>query len=105
MADQRKRNCWEFKNCGREPGGTQADELGVCPAATETSLDGVNEGSNGGRSCWAVAKTLCSGKVEGAFAAKVTNCMLCAFYKTVCREQGDAFHGTARILAILNQKS
>jgi len=24
-------NCWEFKKCGREPGGEKASELGICP--------------------------------------------------------------------------
>lgn len=28
-------NCWEYFKCGREPGGSKVDELGVCPAATE----------------------------------------------------------------------
>ena len=27
-------NCWEFFRCGREPGGKNAEKLGVCPAAT-----------------------------------------------------------------------
>ncbi len=104
MAERGKRNCWEFHGCGREPGGEKVAELGICPAATESRLDGVNDGTNGGRACWAVRQTLCTGKVEGAFAAKAANCMLCAFYKTVCREQGAEFQGTARILAILKQE-
>jgi len=33
----KKKNCWEFMKCGREPGGVNAIELGVCRAATETS--------------------------------------------------------------------
>jgi len=27
-----KLNCWEFKKCGRQPGGPKVAELGVCPA-------------------------------------------------------------------------
>lgn len=27
-----KLNCWEFKKCGREPGGLKARERGACPA-------------------------------------------------------------------------
>ena len=27
-------NCWEVKQCGRQPGGPKAGEFGVCPAAT-----------------------------------------------------------------------
>jgi hypothetical protein len=30
--------------CGREPGGPNASESGVCPAATQTHLDGINGG-------------------------------------------------------------
>ncbi|MGD0283853.1 MAG: two-CW domain-containing protein, partial [Dissulfurispiraceae bacterium] len=25
-------NCWEFKKCGREMGGVNIEQLGVCPA-------------------------------------------------------------------------
>jgi hypothetical protein len=47
-----KMNCWQVKKCGREPGGGNEAQLGVCPAATETALQGVNGGKNGGRACW-----------------------------------------------------
>ena len=47
-------NCWEYWGCGRESGGVNAIEEGVCPAARETRLDGVHGGRNGGRACWAV---------------------------------------------------
>ncbi|MDH5297589.1 MAG: hypothetical protein OEV91_01035 [Desulfobulbaceae bacterium] len=104
MPGESKENCWEFKKCGREEGGARTGELGVCPAATESRVDGVNDGKNGGRACWAVSKTLCVGKVEGSFSAKVTNCMLCDFYRQVCREQGSGFQGTAQILHILNSQ-
>ena len=42
------KNCWEFKNCGRQPGGSNVNDLGLCPAATDTSSDGLNRGKNGG---------------------------------------------------------
>ena len=48
-----KKNCWEIKNCGREPSGNKVEELGVCPAATEVRLNAVHEGTNAGRACWA----------------------------------------------------
>ena len=41
MAPQ-KPNCWEHKKCGRQPGGKNTDDLGVCPAATDTSFDHIN---------------------------------------------------------------
>ena len=28
-------NCWEFKKCGREGGGTKSIDLGTCPAYPE----------------------------------------------------------------------
>lgn len=85
------RNCWEAKGCGREPGGKNAGQLGICPAATEARLNGVNRGRNGGRACWPIAGTLCGGKVQGTFAAKVQNCFSCDFYQTVAREEGVDF--------------
>lgn len=86
-----KQNCWEFKNCGREPGGAKTGDLGVCPAATEQACDGVNTGANGGRACWVIAGTLCGGTVQGAFASKLANCMECGFYGVVAKEEGTAF--------------
>jgi hypothetical protein len=68
-------NCWEFKNCGRQPGGEKVKELGLCPATTEESNNGINQGMNSGRICWAVAGTCCGGKVQGLFAQKYLSCM------------------------------
>ena len=56
-------NCWEFKKCGREIGGIKVEELGICPAASDTSVNEFNRGQNGGRICWAVAGTFCDGEV------------------------------------------
>ena len=83
-----KKNCWEFKNCGREANGSKIDELGVCPSSTETRLDMVNGGINAGRSCWVVGCSLCDGKKQGTFAQKYKNCQQCDFYKTVYKEEG-----------------
>jgi len=80
-------NCWEFKKCGREPGGAKTSELGKCPSASETRVDGINNGKNGGRVCWAIAGTLCGGKVQGSYAQKFLNCMECEFYKSVVHEE------------------
>jgi hypothetical protein len=96
-----KQNCWEFKKCGREPGGAKSHELGVCPAASETRLQGTNAGKNGGRACWALAGTLCGGKVQGTFAAKLTNCMACDFYQAVAKEEGANCQSAKEILAKL----
>lgn len=83
-----KLNCWEFKKCGREEGGAKAGELGVCPAASLTCIDGTNRGKNGGRACWAIAGTLCGGKVQGTFADKHMNCMECDFFEIVALDEG-----------------
>jgi len=83
-----KVNCWEWKKCGRQEGGAKAGELGVCPAAGAEQVNGANCGRNGGRACWALAGTLCGGKVQGTFATKISNCMACDFYKLVGQEEG-----------------
>ncbi len=47
----KKINCWKYKKCGQEPGGNKVYELGVCPAATNSTANGINGGKNGGRIC------------------------------------------------------
>jgi hypothetical protein len=96
-----KLNCWEFKRCGRQPGGAKAAELGVCPAATETRVNGLNDGKNAGRACWAVAGTLCGGTVQGAYAMKLANCLQCEFYQLVGEQQGPDHESAKAILARL----
>ncbi|MDA8168463.1 MAG: hypothetical protein M0Z59_02040 [Nitrospiraceae bacterium] len=64
-------NCWEFKKCGREKGGVNAEQYGICPAYP-----------NYGASCARIAGTLCSGKVQGTFARKLKDCTKCDFYNS-----------------------
>ena len=90
-----------MKNCGRQPGGARVSELGVCPAAVSTSVNGINSGLNGGRACWAVTGTFCGGKVQGTFAAKLSNCKECAFFQAVMKEEGKAYAKVSEILAKL----
>jgi tRNA A-37 threonylcarbamoyl transferase component Bud32 len=85
-----KTNCWEYKKCGREPGGEKADELGLCPAAVDTSFSGINSGKCGGRFCWAVAGTFCGDKIQGTFAEKRDSCLTCDFFNRVQAEEGTA---------------
>jgi hypothetical protein len=96
-----KMNCWEFKKCGREPGGAKAAELGICTATTENRTDGINTGKNGGRSCWAITGTLCGGVIQGSFASKLGNCMKCEFYQIVGNEEGPNHQSSRDILAVL----
>jgi hypothetical protein len=55
-------NCWEFKKCGREKGGANADSFGVCPAYPDN-----------GKNC---------ARMAGTFPQKLHNCMKCEFYKS-----------------------
>ena len=96
-----KQNCWEFKKCGRQPGGAKVGEFGVCAAAVERRTDGVNDGKNGGRACWAIAGTLCGGQVQGSFVAKLGNCLKCEFYQLVGEQQGAQHESSKTILSLL----
>ena len=86
-----KKNCWELKGCGREPGGKNVKELGLCPAASDDRLHGVHGGKNAGRACWVVAGTFCDGKVQGTFAQKYQDCALCDFFELVRKEEGSNY--------------
>ena len=85
------KNCWQVKDCGREPGGRHARELGVCPAAVCQAFTGLNRGDKGGRICWGVAGTFCEGHVQGTFAMKTDMCTECGFFMRVAEEEGDDF--------------
>jgi len=94
-------NCWEHKKCGRQPGGPKATEFGVCPVTTTARAHGMNHGHNGGRACWVISGTLCGGKVQGTFAAKMTNCMACDFYAAVKAQEGGAYVNSTTLLKVL----
>ena len=95
---KKKLNCWEHKQCGREAGGSHVHDLGICPAAVEKRLNGVHEGTNGGRACWVLAGTLCKGEVQGTFAQKYKNCEICDFYRRVKQEEFPGFTLSAVLL-------
>lgn len=95
-----KINCWEIKKCDRQIGGEKVKELGVCVAANEVCVNGVHGGKNGGRVCYALAGTLCGGKVQGTFANKLTNCMQCDMYKLIQKEEGTKRKSPQEILAL-----
>lgn len=82
-----KKNCWEYKNCGREPGGRRAEELGICPVTTHDEFEGAHGGKRAGRACWVVAGSLCGGKIQGSYAQKLNNCWRCDFMNTVKKEE------------------
>ena len=80
-------NCWEYKQCGRGRNGHRAPGEKICPAATATKANGVNCGINGGRVCWAIAGTLCGGRQQGNYAAKLETCLRCDFCQLVLAEE------------------
>ncbi len=96
-----KKNCWEYKKCGRQPQGLSVLQLGVCPAAVEDRLDDVHDGTNAGRACWVVAGTLCGGSVQGSFGAKYKSCEQCDFYQMVRTEERGGFQFSSVLLARL----
>lgn len=98
-----RRNCWQFKNCGREPGGPNTKAFGVCPAATENRLDAVHGGKNAGRACWVVAGTLCQGETQGTFAMKFGACEACDFYLAVREEEFPEFQFSSSLLGKLRE--
>ncbi|MCF6290686.1 MAG: NAD-dependent epimerase/dehydratase family protein [Desulfobacterales bacterium] len=99
----KKLNCWEFKKCGRGPGRTSTDELGICPAARENRLNGVHGGRYSGRACWTVAGTFCGGRVQGTFAKKSDACKACDFYNLVLGEEGPDFQQPVALLKRLKR--
>lgn len=99
-----KLNCWEFLKCGREEGGALTGEHGVCPAAVEARLDGVHDGLNAGRACWAVSGTLCCGKPSGTYAGKFPTCEMCEFYQYVKNEEIPHFKLCSTLLSYLDRE-
>jgi len=97
-----KLNCWEYKKCGREPGGKNVNELGICPATADKRLDGTHNGKNFGRVCWILAGTYCKGEVQGTFAKKFGVCSKCEFYKLV---QNEEFPATNSIILLKKLES
>ena len=70
---------------GREPGGANVALDGPCPAAADEDADGINNGTNGGRICWAVSGTFCGMEVD---ATKLLSCFTCDFFSRVLQEEG-----------------
>lgn len=93
LEDLSKKNCWEFKNCGRQPGGSRTMELGVCPVTEHAELHGAHDGKNAGRACWVVAGSLCGGRIQGTYAQKLSNCWRCDFFINVKNQEEPSQHG------------
>lgn len=98
-----KKNCWEFKKCGREASGEHADDQGICPVAYDLSLDGIHDGICAGRACWAVDGTLCSNHAQGTINERHKSCWTCDFYTYVREQEGDNLVPTFILLEILDE--
>lgn len=90
-------NCWEWSQCGHEPGGANAAK-GVCPAALERRTDGVNSGAQAGRCCWAISDTSCTENLK----FKLCKCLQCEFMAKVQDEEGIDFVLMEKVLQRLN---
>jgi hypothetical protein len=94
----KKLNCWEFKKCGLGPDGSRINEIGACPVASNKRFDGMNDGKNAGRTCWAIRDTFCDGKVPNILFLKIKTCLTCDFYRLVRKEEGKEFRGIDLVL-------
>ncbi|MCI5208170.1 MAG: hypothetical protein D3910_05135 [Candidatus Electrothrix sp. ATG2] len=82
--DEHTLNCWEAKECGREPNGRNVPLEGVCPVSVEFCLNGIHNGKNGGRCCWTFSPN--AGKYDGTVLScfeKAKKCSQCNFYNAV----------------------
>lgn len=93
------KNCWEVMNCGRGPGQSDSE---TCLAVTDSRFNGIHNGTNGGRTCWVAAGTMCLQKTDGKFAMQKQmrhqTCVNCDFYQQVRADEGSHFHYTAAII-------
>jgi len=100
-----KKNCWEIKGCGREPGGEREKDLGVCPAATFMPFNNIHGGKAAGRACWVVAGTMCRDKVSGTYAKKLGDCGNCGFYALVKEDEGDRLVLDLDLLSLIDRRA
>ncbi len=63
--EDKKTQCWQYIKCGIEKDPTRR-----CPAYPYF-----------GRICWAIAGTMCEGRVMGTYAEKIHECKNCPFYQ------------------------
>jgi len=98
-------NCWEYKMCGRELGGSREKQLGICPASTYLLLDGTHDGIAAGRACWVVAGTMCGERVSGTFAEKLEDCRACDFREMVESEERDYSIHTSILLRLMDAEA
>lgn len=89
----KKLNCWEYMNCGMEPGGLFAKNYGPCPIPQMMRHDGVNGGRGAGRVCWEVMPGK-SGDNSISCRNRRSNCNDCKFYLRVHSEEEEMINST-----------
>ena len=101
-----KTNCWEFMDCGKEPGGYKANTDGICPIASSASKDGRHNGTSGGRLCWVIADTLNYAVICSEHHHK-SSCFSCEFRYKVTTEEGliKLCHNTGSLIQSLQKAS
>ncbi len=85
----KKLNCWAYNSCAIESHDSFFEEIDTCPSSTELCTNRVNDGTNGGRACWAIAGTFSGSESQCVCLGEMTSCRECDFYKIVQREEGD----------------
>jgi hypothetical protein len=96
--------------CGRQPSGKRFSKSGVCKASIDFESNGINEGRNAGRICWAVSGTLCSDNVcqpESGSLSKQgkISCISCLFFNKVKKEEGYGHFTTLKKETVKKLKS
>ncbi len=97
----KKANCWEFRNCGRQPGGENVEELGLCAAATNSIMEGVHDGEKGGRVCWIMVGTQCGQDAAASPDKRKRACMSCDFYNMVKQQEGANLRQAEELLNLI----
>lgn len=86
-----KTNCWEENQCGREPGGKQAERHTPCPVPLFALADGFLGGENGGRACVFVVNRLNEEERRQACSQSPDFCERCAFHKKLKKKYKKSF--------------
>ncbi len=103
----KKKNCWEYMKCGRQPEGHAVSDSGVCPVSVYEDLNGVHGGKNAGRACWAVDDSLCPELLRKTSEQKFSGCWKCDFYQSVKNEERSSrlgFIATHREMKLILKK-
>jgi len=82
----KKLNCWEFMNCGMEPGGLFSKAKGPCLIPQMMRYDGANGGRGAGRICWEIVRDK-SGAQNALCPHQRQSCLNCKFYLRVHSEE------------------